>query len=72
MYCIFNRYIDLPNFVQAVSDKQAEWDCFAVPLVVPTPVMYMLESENFWLFRPYQFDLLIHEYGDSIFSKKDL
>ena len=22
--------------------------------------------------RPYQFDLLIHEYGDSIFSKKDL
>ena len=22
--------------------------------------------------RPYQFDLLIHEYGDSIFSKNDL
>ena len=22
--------------------------------------------------RPYQFDLLIHEYGDSIFRKKDL
>ena len=25
-----------------------------------------------FLIRPYQFDLLIHEYGDSIFSKKDL
>jgi len=22
--------------------------------------------------RPYQFDLLIHEYGDSVFRKRDL
>ena len=27
---------------------------------------------TFWSVGPYQFDLLIHEYGDSIFSKNDL
>ena len=35
-------------------------------------IFFCSESSGMPTHRPYQFDLLIHEYSDSIFSKNDL
>ena len=33
----------------------------------------MHDGLDLWsIIRPYQFDLLIHEYGDTVFRKEDL
>ena len=44
----------------------------AIPVLSKTSCACTQLRPGAIVLRPYQFDLLIHEYGDSIFSKNDL